>query len=103
MGYTLDRGKLCGCVVSDHDPSTAMKCDLVTSGNVKYCIRCRAIVQSQMNYRTCDQVGIGDRVFYVTQWLGFKSCESCVQRRMRLNELDRRIYRRIYQWLVPCK
>lgn len=74
-----------------------MRCDFATNGSIKYCIRCGMQVAKSLNYRTCERMGLGDRLFWLTQAMGIKSCESCVDRRMKLNELDRRIYRRFYR------
>ena len=76
-----------------------MRCDFTVCGGIKYCIRCKAIVNSPCNYRTCDATGLGDRIFRITEKLGFRSCQSCIARRNWLNELDRKVFRR----LVRCR
>lgn len=68
------------------------------------CIRCHATVRSRLSgppHRTCRQPGWGDLIAAVLGFFGIKKSGNCncYKRQARLNEWDRWLFRRIYNFL----
>lgn len=64
------------------------------------CIRCGRIVgwtETLHNpYALCGRRGLGDWVDLVLRFVGHKSpCMKCTERKHRLNEFDRKLFRRL--------
>lgn len=84
-----------------------MRCDLAIEkrgpNSVQViCIRCRSRYSVQLvprrvrTYTQCRAVGWGDRLETYFRSIGIKACGGCGRRQHWLNELGRKLYRRLW-------
>lgn len=83
-----------------------MKCDFIVlhRKGVRFkhrCIRCGTVtrwtVTQYRPYSLCKRAGLGDRLEKALKLIGIRPpCLGCQRRKERLNELDRKIFRRLW-------
>ena len=87
--------KKCGsCGGGKKQPKVSeMRCDFQDG----VCIRCGVKKPARVNYRTCERIGLGDKIAWLTTLLRIPYCKACDRRRARLNEWDRSLFRRYWR------